>query len=70
MNSLRYKIKTKYFQFLLYVLTLNWRNKYTLVRRLNHYKYIWYKKDTYIIEFDSKLSRFSADLIESFSLNE
>lgn len=29
-----------------------------------------HKQDTYITEFDSKLSRFSADLIESFSLDE
>lgn len=28
-----------------------------------------HKQDTYITEFDSKLSRFSADLIESFSLD-
>lgn len=29
-----------------------------------------HKQDTYITEFDSKLSRFSVDLIESFSLDE
>lgn len=29
-----------------------------------------HKQDTYITEFDSKLSRFSEDLIESFSLDE